>query len=360
MTDEVTRPATVRTGSARFAVDERTIGTFPDAAIPAAGPRFDAWSNGGMVRPLRLSFKPDLGSPVGYGTPFGEETALDSVRVVSAPRPGDPWRHGVVTLYPSLDGGLSGRFTALDDFIGAYFHRDWHKAGMSPSDVLKHFSASARRDEIEALAADVSALLAHDDESIAACLVGLDCNYDPAEDHSTDRSWLEWIVRQIGLVAAVLTPPESAVVGEAGWQRASRPIRDASPRAAVVRFVMQYGVAEGRASRSEFWWARVLWGLVVVGFVAAVGAVPIEARAPIMIGLFVWLAATAIPNVTLQARRLHDTDRSGWAMLVHLVPIVGPFVLLWWNVEDSVRSGGRFDRPHEADAEQRERPPTPG
>lgn len=85
-----------------------------------------------------------------------------------------------------------------------------------------------------------------------------------------------------------------------------------------------------------------------IGFVAAVSAVPYEARSPTMIALLVWLAATAVPNITLQARRLHDTGRSGWAMLVQLVPVVGPFVLLAWNVEDSRRAGARFDRPVES------------
>lgn len=345
MTDDVMRRRTLRTGAARFSVDERTIGSYPDAAIRAAEARFDAWSNRGMVKPLRLTFRPDHGAPVGYGMPFDGEVPLDTVRVILAKRPGDPWRHSVVSVYPSLDGGMTERFAALDDFIGSYFHRDWAEVGMSPIDVMAHFFANARRGEIQDLAADVRGLLELDDESIAACLVGLDCNYDPAEDNSTDRSWLDWMLRQLEAHAEALAPPESAVVGSPGWRRASRPVRGASPRVAVVRFVTNYGIAEGRASRSEFWWARFLWGLVCVGFVIAGSAAPYEARMPIWIVFFVWLAATVIPNITLQARRLHDTGRSGWKMLLHFLPFVGPFILLWLNVEDSERSGARFDRP---------------
>lgn len=90
MTDDVMRRRTCRTGSARFSADERTIGSYPDTAIRAAEARFDAWSNRGMVKPLRLSFRPDGGAPVGYGTPFGEEFPLDTVQVVIAKHPGDP------------------------------------------------------------------------------------------------------------------------------------------------------------------------------------------------------------------------------------------------------------------------------
>lgn len=348
MTDDVLRKRTLRTGPARFTVDQRTIRSLPDAAIRAAEAQFDAWSNRGMVKPLRLTFRPDVGGPVGSGTPFGDEVPLDAVRVVFAARPAEPWRYSAVAVYPSFDGGVTPTFAALDDFVGAYFHRKWLETEMSPTDVANHFLSVARPGEIDALADDIRALLELDDESIAACLISLDCSYDPADDQSTDRIWLEWMLRQLGVAAAVLAPPESVVVGAPGWQRASRPIRDASPRAAIVRFVKNYGVVDGRASRSEFWWARFLWGLVCVGFVIAVSAAPYEARTSLMIALLIWLAATAIPNITLQARRLHDTGRSGWLMLVQLVPVAGPWILLWWNVADSEHSGARFDHPDEA------------
>jgi uncharacterized membrane protein YhaH (DUF805 family) len=34
-------------------------------------------------------------------------------------------------------------------------------------------------------------------------------------------------------------------------------------------------------------------------------------------------------------RRLHDTGRSGWWLLLMLVPLVGPLVLLYWYVQPS-------------------------
>ena len=348
MHDDLTAARTPRTGLAKFTVDDASVRSYEAAAIRVNEERFDAWSNRGMVRPLRLSLRPQPSAPVGVGMPFGEETDLDTVRVILAASPGDPWRHTVRAVYPSLGSGTASTFPALDDFIGAYFNRSWSESGLSPVEVMAHFVSTARPGEIEALAADIRAALELDDEALAVCLVALDCNYDPAEDASTDRSWLTWMVERLDGTARELAPPESAVVGEPGWQRASRPIRGASPRVAVVRFVMNAVTADGRASRSEFWWARVIWGLVCVALWAAVGAVPDDARSPLMIALVVWLIVTAIPNVTLQARRLHDTGRSGWFMLVQLVPIVGPITLLVWNVQDSERSGAEFDHPDEA------------
>ncbi|TDN46629.1 uncharacterized membrane protein YhaH (DUF805 family) [Curtobacterium flaccumfaciens] len=332
---------------ARFTVDDSTVRSLARAAIHTEQARFDAWSNRGMLKPLRLTYRPERRGAVGVGTPLGEEIDLDTVRVILKASTGDPWQHTVRAVYPSLDVGAGAQFPALDDFVGAYFNRTWTDGDLSPIEAMAHFSAHARLTEVEALAIDIRAVLELDDEAIAARLVALDCNYDPADDNSTDRSWLEWVLRNLERDAVALAPVPSAVVGEAGWVRDSRPIRGADPVVAVKRFVVNAVSVDGRASRGEFWWARFLWGLVCVMLCGLFSAVPYEIRPPVMIGLLVWIAVTAIPNITLQVRRLHDTGRSGWSMLVQLAPVVGPFLLLVWNAQDSDRSGVRFDRPGE-------------
>ncbi len=40
--------------------------------------------------------------------------------------------------------------------------------------------------------------------------------------------------------------------------------------------------------------------------------------------------ASAIPVVALVVRRLHDIDRSGWWGCVFFVPVIGPFVLIYF------------------------------
>jgi uncharacterized membrane protein YhaH (DUF805 family) len=48
-----------------------------------------------------------------------------------------------------------------------------------------------------------------------------------------------------------------------------------------------------------------------------------------------WLA-TIIPDLAVMARRLHDTDASGWWLLLMLIPLVGMVVLIvWWCLEGS-------------------------
>lgn len=65
----------------------------------------------------------------------------------------------------------------------------------------------------------------------------------------------------------------------------------------------KYATFSGRASRSEFWWwvlFGILGGLVtsIIPFINAIFSI-----------------ALIIPNLAVTARRLHDTDRSGWWML---------------------------------------------
>ena len=49
----------------------------------------------------------------------------------------------------------------------------------------------------------------------------------------------------------------------------------------------------------------------------------------------VYSLAVLIPTIALSVRRLHDTDRSGWLMLLLFIPIIGWLVLLYFFVQDS-------------------------
>ncbi|GGO93091.1 DUF805 domain-containing protein [Stakelama pacifica] len=49
-----------------------------------------------------------------------------------------------------------------------------------------------------------------------------------------------------------------------------------------------------------------------------------------------------IPSVTVAARRLHDSDRSAWWLLLLLIPLLGWFVLFIFMVMDGTRGANRF------------------
>jgi uncharacterized membrane protein YhaH (DUF805 family) len=42
-----------------------------------------------------------------------------------------------------------------------------------------------------------------------------------------------------------------------------------------------------------------------------------------------------VPSLALSVRRLHDIGKSGWWMLISLIPLVGPLIVLFFMVKDS-------------------------
>ena len=97
----------------------------------------------------------------------------------------------------------------------------------------------------------------------------------------------------------------------------------------------------GRASRSEFWWFQLF--LLLGGIVAAL--LDLFANTNLLGGsplatLF-WLA-TIIPDLAVTVRRLHDTDSSGWWILLGLIPFIGIIVLIVWWCRQGTRGYNRF------------------
>ncbi|MBD7957369.1 DUF805 domain-containing protein [Microbacterium sp. Sa4CUA7] len=156
----------------------------------------------------------------------------------------------------------------------------------------------------------------------------------------------------------------------------SAPLRGASISDAMGRFVGHAFRLRGRASRSEYWWWQLINAVVLliaqVGvpvlvtgqtpeptvalgpfgslFYAhfdlpawAVGDVPsnpIASFALLFAGL--WMLATVIPGVSVAARRLHDSNLSGWWALLAIVP-VGAVVVLLLAIRRPRAEGARFD-----------------
>jgi uncharacterized membrane protein YhaH (DUF805 family) len=95
----------------------------------------------------------------------------------------------------------------------------------------------------------------------------------------------------------------------------------------------KYADFDGRASRSELWW----WVLFVVLASAATSIVGPVASGLFSVGVF-------LPNIAVAARRLHDTDRSGWLQLVVLIPLIGLILMVYWCVQEG-KEPNRFGPP---------------
>jgi uncharacterized membrane protein YhaH (DUF805 family) len=104
---------------------------------------------------------------------------------------------------------------------------------------------------------------------------------------------------------------------------------------AVRTCLSKYADFSGRARRSEFWYF-VLWTFLV-SVVASIIDVVLGTRWGSGSGLVETLAdlALLLPTLAVGARRLHDISRSGWWLLVGLVPCAGFIVLVVFFVLDS-------------------------
>jgi len=94
-------------------------------------------------------------------------------------------------------------------------------------------------------------------------------------------------------------------------------------------------VYRGRASRSAFWWFGLFQGIViialeVISLAASTGGNRGGGAAGTIAGLIFILVMIylTLVGLALLVRRLHDTDTSGWWMLISFVPFVGPIALL--------------------------------
>lgn len=98
----------------------------------------------------------------------------------------------------------------------------------------------------------------------------------------------------------------------------------------------KYAVFDGRATRKEYW-MFVLWSTIVYIVLAAiVGILTVNLNSYLflLIDVAYWLAII-LPTLGVGIRRLHDTGRSGWWVLIGLIPIIGAITLVVFCAQDS-------------------------
>lgn len=124
------------------------------------------------------------------------------------------------------------------------------------------------------------------------------------------------------------------------------PLFNASPVQALKRFWSKGLTFTGRASRSEYWWMS-LWQAVAyfaIGLlIVLAGTISSAAGWLTLFVLLCCLLLAAIPSIALQVRRLHDTNQSGWLILLHLIPYLGSFILFIFMLMPSNPAGARYD-----------------
>ena len=97
----------------------------------------------------------------------------------------------------------------------------------------------------------------------------------------------------------------------------------------AVRTCLQkkYADFSGRAGRPEFWWFFLAQFLIMV--IAGILGDIVSALAAI---------ALIVPGLAVGARRMHDIGKSGWFLLLGLIPFLGFLILLYFFVQPSAEA----------------------
>jgi uncharacterized membrane protein YhaH (DUF805 family) len=101
---------------------------------------------------------------------------------------------------------------------------------------------------------------------------------------------------------------------------------------AIRSVFSQYVGFTGRARRSEFWYWTLLQ--IIVGIVASILDRAVFDRNNAAFSVIVGLGLL-LPSLAVAVRRLHDSGRTGWWLLIGLIPVIGTIILIVFYVQDS-------------------------
>ena len=104
----------------------------------------------------------------------------------------------------------------------------------------------------------------------------------------------------------------------------------------------------GRAGKAEYWWF-FLFQIIVMVIASMLGDV--------VNGLV--SLALLLPGLGVGARRLHDIGKSGWFLLLWLIPVIGWAIMIYWAVQDSGPANPYGEGPYMPAATEAV-PPAPG
>ena len=96
----------------------------------------------------------------------------------------------------------------------------------------------------------------------------------------------------------------------------------------------KYFVFQGRASRSEYWWFQL-----IVSPSYFISTIIENEIGYFFLGITLF---TLIPAISAGVRRLHDTNRSGFFLLISFIPFIGGLVLLFFLIPEGTKGKNKF------------------
>jgi uncharacterized membrane protein YhaH (DUF805 family) len=105
----------------------------------------------------------------------------------------------------------------------------------------------------------------------------------------------------------------------------------------VRQCLQKYANFNGRATRSEYWWFNLF--VYLSYFTLALLSTYSSDVFTILFGVFIF--GMILPLLAVSVRRLHDTNKSGWMLLLSFIPIVN-LVLIYFFVQPSEQQANQY------------------
>ncbi len=100
-----------------------------------------------------------------------------------------------------------------------------------------------------------------------------------------------------------------------------------------------YSNFEGRVRRTEYWMFTLFNIVIVLALIFVIGIVS-ETLA--MIAYVIYMLAILTPSLAVSVRRLHDTGKSGWFLLLNLVAGIGSIIFFIFMIMDSTPGENQY------------------
>ncbi|MCK5852897.1 DUF805 domain-containing protein [bacterium] len=104
-----------------------------------------------------------------------------------------------------------------------------------------------------------------------------------------------------------------------------------------LKVIKQFMDFSGRASRKEYWM------FILINILISGALLLISFKVDVVIFLAIlYTLAMAIPYTAVSVRRMHDINKSGWMILVEIIPLIGAIWFLILTVTESTHGSNQY------------------
>lgn len=101
--------------------------------------------------------------------------------------------------------------------------------------------------------------------------------------------------------------------------------------------LQNYANFNGRAGRGEYWWFVLANIVIYVAF-----SILTQISGIFSILSLIYSLAVLVPSIAVLIRRLHDSDKSGWLVLISFIPLLGAIILLVFAIQEGTKGPNKY------------------